>query len=136
MSIETDSARKIPYCKFDLNLSDILRLKPGQTTYSWLNGKIIDAYMEFLTINYTHVKILSLSLITYYWDHHSLPRRINLPWINGFDGLLFVPIHLPDHWGLLVADFKNKTITTMDSLNRDHINDRTIMFFVRNFRYM
>jgi hypothetical protein len=117
-------------------LADALRLKPGNTSESHLSGNLIDAYMNFLVANYTNIKALSLSLITHYSRHKSLPRRINIDWIKEFDGTLFAPIHLPQHWALLAANFRECTITTMDSLNMDHFLNCDIQLFIRNFRFV
>jgi len=129
-----DLSCRIQNCKWPITLADALRLKPGHSSESHLSGNLIDAYLNFLVANYTNIKALSLSLITHYSRHKSLPRRINLDWIIDFDGTLFVPIHLPQHWALLVANFKECTLTTMDSLNMDHFLNCDILLFIRNFR--
>lgn len=120
----------------ELRLVDINRLSPNNGTNSYLNNELIDAYLLYISSNYPNVGSLSSNLLSYFFKHNRLPRSLNLAWLINFTGKLFVPLHMARlcHWGLLVVDFREEKVISMDSLNVDHYSESEINDFVSKIR--
>ena len=119
-----------------LRLGDIKRLKPNNGQNSYLNNELIDAYLLYISSNYPDVGSLSSNLLSYFFKNNRLPRSLNLAWLINFKGKLFVPLHMArlSHWGLLVVDFRQETLASMDSLNVNHFSEFEINEFVSKTR--
>ena len=122
----------------ELRLGDIKRLRPNNGQNSYLNNELIDAYLLYITSNYPDVGSISSNLMSFFFKNNRLTRSLNLAWLINFKGKLFVPIHMArlSHWGLLVVDFRQETLISMDSLNVDHYSESEINEFMAKIRLL
>ena len=121
----------------DLRLMDLYQLRPSLGEHSYLNAVIIDAYLLYISKNYLNSASLTSGIITTFARNKRLPRTFNVPWISGFRGKIYIPLHMPElkHWGLLIADFSQKIFISMDSLNCDHKKVYSVSTIVANIRF-
>lgn len=124
-----------------LTLLDICKLRPNNGRNSYLNSILIDAYLQYISDNFPYVAFLSSDLLSYFsrkTRSNRLPRSLNQDHLIGFKGILFIPMYMQnsDHWGILFANFCDKTLISMDSLNMNHHASSAINVFVDEARYL
>lgn len=99
--------------RYELDPEDLRRLGPGYL----LNDRVINAYFELLA---EHSQGSVYVFSTFFYS--TLVRR-GVEWVqrwtcrtNIFRGrLIYIPVHLPGHWVLVVVDLENMVLEYYDS---------------------
>ena len=122
----------------EIERRDIKLLRPG----SLLNDKIINIYFEMLQ---AHAKKVGTSLYvfsTYFYTKLGRSFEEARKWvedINIFDySLVFIPVHLGNHWAFVAFDAGDKKLEYFDSLGgySDRVAQKIAVFLLKeHFKY-
>lgn len=122
----------------EIERRDIRLLKPDR----WLNDKILNIYFEMLGDYSKNIGKKTYVLSTYFYTALKKGYRFVQKWvedINLFEyDLVFIPVHLTNHWIFICFDVCHKKLEYFDSLRgyRGYIAYEVVFFFLReHFRY-
>lgn len=124
-------------CKYGIEIerADIRLLRPNK----WLNDKIMNMYFEMLQEHAAKVGKKVYVFSTYFYTTLERGYDAVSKWVedtNLFDqDLVFMPVHLTNHWIFVCFDVASKKLEYFDSLGgyRSSVAHRIALFFVKEY---
>jgi len=116
-------------CNITIKGKDIKTLKPG----GWLNDEIINCFLSLLQYKFdpTLTKIYIYNSFIFSWiNDGTFIKKLHWSLVQKFFTfeIMFLPIHSPGHWSLVVINVQKKEVFYYDSLLLEDIEVTNSIF--------